>query len=112
MFIITELFGFAILYFTYRGVFTLLTAFLVVILMLGLSFHVLVRKPDGTSIRMACFTVAVWMAALFAANLFLEFRNWFATLAGGLLFLVCAATAGFSTYTLLRRPPEMDVDDD
>ena len=112
MFVFTEILGFTILYFTYRGVFGLLTAFFVVILMLGLSYHVMVRKPDGVSIRMACFTVAVWIAALFAANLFFEFRNWLSTLAGGILFIVCTVVASFSTYSLLRRPPEMDIGDD
>src|SRR3546814_11264789 len=76
MFLVTQILGGVILYFTYRGVFDLLTAFITVILMVGLQFHVMVRKPDGTSIRMACFTSALWMAALLSGRLFLEFRGW------------------------------------
>src|SRR3546814_1377861 len=48
MFLVTQILGGVILYFTYRGVFDLLTAFITVILMFGLQFHVMVRKPDGT----------------------------------------------------------------
>src|SRR3546814_16546697 len=51
MFLVTQILGGVILYFTYRGVFDLLTAFITVLLMVGLQFHVMVRKPDGTSIR-------------------------------------------------------------
>lgn len=44
MFLVTEIIGVLILFFTYKGVFDLVMAFLTVILMLGLSFHVLVRR--------------------------------------------------------------------
>jgi hypothetical protein len=111
MFLVTQLLGGVILYFTYRGVFDLLTAFITVILMIGLQFHVLVRKPDGTSIRMACFTTALWMAALFAARLFLEFRGWSVSIAAMFVFIVTAGAAAVSSYALLRRPLDMDVEE-
>lgn len=111
MFLVAEAIGAAILYFTYRGIFDLYTAFFTVLIMLGLSFHVMVRKPDGTSIRMACFTASLWLAALFSARLFLEFRGWATSIAALLLFVVLAGAAGFSTYALLRRPLDLDVED-
>lgn len=111
MFLVTQMLGAVILYLTYRGVFDLLTAFITVVLMLGLSFHVMVRKPDGTSIRMSCFTTALWMAALFSARLFLEFRGWAISLTALAVFLVTAIAAGASTYALLRRPLDMDVEE-
>src|SRR3546814_9952550 len=91
--------------------FDLLTAFITVILMVGLQFHVMVRKPDGTSIRMACFTSALWMAALLSGRLFLEFRGWSVSLAAFVVFLITAGAAGASTYALLRRPLDMYVEE-
>lgn len=111
MFLVTQILGGVILYFTYRGVFDLLTAFITVILMVGLQLHVTVRKPDGTSIRMACFTSALWMAALLSGRLFLEFRGWSVSLAAFVVFLITAGAAGASTYALLRRPLDMDVEE-
>src|SRR3546814_4331535 len=102
MFLVTQILGGVILYFTYRGVFDLLTAFITVILMVGLQFHVMVRKPDGTSIRMACFTSALWMAALLSGRLLLEFRGWSVSLAAFVVFLITAGAAGETTYALLR----------
>lgn len=109
MFLMAEMLGAAILYFTYRGVFDLLTAFLTVVVMLALSYHVMVRKPDGTSIRMACFTFALWIAAFFFANLFFDLRNFWITLGAGVLLLLTAGAAAFSTYGLIRRPTDLDL---
>ena len=111
MFIVTQMLGAVVLYLTYRGVFDLGTAFFTVVLMLGLSFHVMVRKPDGTSIRMACFTTALWMAALFSARLFFEFRGWAVSITALAIFLVTAGAASASTFALLRRPLDMDVEE-
>lgn len=110
MFIAAEAICAAILYFTYRGVFDIYTAFVTVILMLALSFHVMVRKPDSTSIRMACFTTSLWLAALFSARLFLEFRGIGTSAVALIIFLISAGAAGASTYALLQRPLELDVE--
>src|SRR3546814_20725769 len=77
--------------------------------MVGLQFHVMVRKPDGTSIRMACFTSALWMAALLSGRLFLAFRGWSVSLAAFVVFLITAGADGASTYALLRRPLDMVI---
>lgn len=109
MFLVAEILGAIILYLTHRGVFDLVTAFFTVVIMLGLSYHVMVRKPDGTSIRMACFTAALWLASLFFANLFLEFRSTLITLGAALLFIATTIAAGFSTYALIQRPTDVDL---
>lgn len=111
MFIVTEILGALFLFFAYRGIFDLITAFLVVVLMLGLSFHVMVRKPDNTSIRMACFTTALWMASVVAGRLFFEFRGWAITLAALIVFILAFAAAALSTYALIQRPTELDLKD-
>ncbi len=110
MFVVTQLLGAALLYFTYRGVFDLITASATVVLMLALSFHVMVRKPDATSIRMACFTAALWMAALLSARLFLEFRGFFVCLSSLIVFLITGGAAFFATLSLIREPTALDLD--
>lgn len=110
MFLVTEIIGVLILFFTYKGVFDLVMAFLTVILMLGLSFHVLVRRPDGTSIRMACFTTALWYFAVGSGKLFLEFRGWQITSGAFIFCLLALLAAGFSTYALIQRPTDLDLE--
>lgn len=112
MFVVTQLIGAAILYFTYRGVFDLFTAGMTVILMLALSFHVMVRKPDTTGIRMACFTAALWMATLLSGRLFFEFRGIGTSIASLIVFLVVGAAAAAGTWSVIRYPTLDGIGDD
>ncbi|AXK44071.1 hypothetical protein [Erythrobacter aureus] len=112
MFVVAQLIGAAILYFTYRGVFDLFTAFVDVVLMLALSYHVMVRKPDATGIRMACFTAALWMATLLSGRLFFEFRGIGTSLASLFVFLVVGGAAAVGTWSVVRYPSLEGIGDD
>lgn len=113
VFLVALGFGFLLLFLTWKGLFGLGFAFLVVLAMLGLSFHVMARdpRPDGTSVRMACFATALWYASFFAGKLFLEFRSVTVTLVSGLAFLLIATVAGFATWSVIERPLDYDVDE-
>lgn len=110
MFGLIQAIGFAILYFTYRGVFDLITAGLAVCIMLALSFHVIARKADSISTRVACFTAALWFAGFLAGRLFFEFRDWGTTLIAAIFCFICVAPAVVSTIGLATRPADMDID--
>lgn len=113
VFLVAQALGFLMLFLTWKGVFGLGFAFLVVVAMLGLSFHVLARdpKPDGTSVRMACFATMLWYASFFAGKLFLEFRSLTITTASGIGFLLIATVAAFATWSVIQRPLDYDVEE-
>lgn len=113
LFIVAEAIGFLALYLTWKGVFGLGFAFLVVIVMLALSFHVLARdpKPDGTSVRMACFATMLWYATLLAGKLTLEFRSVMITLTAACAMLLVGTIAAFATWSVIQRPLDYDVEE-
>lgn len=114
MFIVLEAINGLLLYGTYRGVFGLIPGFLFVSVMLALSFHVMARqpRPDATSVRMACFSAALWDAFILSGKLFLEFRSWEITIAAGLFALLAGTIAAFAAWSVLERPLDYDVDEE
>jgi hypothetical protein len=113
MFMVVEILGLLVMAGTYKGIFSLAVAFLCMIVMLALSFHVFARdpRPDSTSIRMASFAGVLWYASVFSGKLFLEFRSWTVTLCAGLFMLLTITVAGFATWSVLERPLDYDVDE-
>lgn len=109
MFIMTELLGGVFLYFAYVGIFDMATSFAIVILMLALSFHVMVRKPDATGIRLACFTTVLWMSSVISGRLAFEFRGWAITLGAFLVFIITISAAALATYAIILRPSSLDL---
>lgn len=106
MFVFVELAAAAILYGTPRGIFALPIGFLSVILMLGLSFHVMARqpRPDGGSVRFACFGAAFWLAAILSLSLVFEFRSWAITAGATLFCLVTTITAIAASWIAWDNP--------
>lgn len=113
MFLVMEIAGGVILFGTWKGVFSISIAFLAMLVMLTLSFHVLARnpRPDSTSIRMACFAAAFGYGAILAINLVFEFRNWTTTICAGLFGIATLITAIAATWSVLERPAEVDFED-
>lgn len=113
LFLVAEAIGFLGLYLTWRGVFDLVFAAMLVVVMLTLSFHVLARqpRPDGTSVRMACFAAMLWYATLLSAKLAMEFRSATVTAVASLAFLLVGAVAAFASWSVLERPLDYDVEE-
>jgi uncharacterized protein involved in response to NO len=113
IFIMAEIIGLLFMLATWKGIFGLVPSFLAVLVMIALSFHVLARepKPDGTSIRMASFSAMLWYASILCGKLMLENRGWATNLGAGAMLLITAAIAVFSTWSVLERPLDYDVDE-
>lgn len=113
MFVVVEILGLLVMAGAYKGIFSLTVAFLCVIVMLALSFHVFARdpRPDSTSIRMASFAGVLWYATVFSGKLLLEFRSWSVTLCAGIFMILALTVAGFATWSVLERPLDYDVEE-
>lgn len=113
IFFIGELLGVLLLGAFAKGLIGIVPAFLVVVTMLALSFHVLARgdRPDGTSIRMASFAAVLWYASILGGKLVFEFRGAMVTTIALLFTLFCVVLAGFATWSVLERPLDYDVDE-
>ncbi|QAY80485.1 hypothetical protein [Sphingosinicella sp. BN140058] len=111
LFVFCELAGVLILWLTHRGVFSLPLAAFTTLTMLLLSFHVMVRKPDAENIRLACLTMALWLASAFAVTLAFDGRGFLVTLGAAAFALLVGAAAAFMTYDLAQRPPFVDLED-
>lgn len=117
MFAMVELLGLILMFAAWKNIFQvsslagIIMAFFFMITMLGLSFHVMARKPrpDSTSIRMACFASVLWYGVILSAKLALEGRAWPITIAALLFTCAVAITASFATWAVLARPLEFDV---
>jgi hypothetical protein len=112
-FIFAEAVGLFGLYLTWKGVFGLGFAFLLVLVMLALSFHVMARNPraDATSTMMGCFSAMLWYMAFLAGKIFLEFRGWTITLAAFAFMAIVGAVAIASTWSVIERPTDYDVEE-
>ena len=113
MFAIAELLGFGILYLTWKSIFSLFAAALIVLTMLALSFHVMARdpKPDSTSIRMACFAAILFYGSILSGSLFFEFRSFWITTGSGLFCLITGVIGAFAAVSVLERPLDYDVEE-
>jgi hypothetical protein len=113
LFLVSQGLGFLALYLTWKGLFGLGFAFMVVVTMLALSFHVLARdpRPDGTSVRMACFATMLWYGTFLSGKLLLEFRGVMITVAALIAMLLLGTIAAFATWSVIERPLDYDVDE-
>lgn len=113
IFLIAEVLGMLLLGAFAKGLIGILPAGLVVVVMLALSFHVLARgdRPDGTSIRMACFAAVLWYASILGGKLVFEFRDGMTTTGAVFFTLFTLVLAGFATWSVLERPLDYDVDE-
>jgi hypothetical protein len=112
-FVIAEILGALLVGGFAFGLIGIVPAFLVMIGMLALSFHVMARdpRPDGTSIRMACFATALWYATILGGTLFLEMRAWPITIAALLFTLFTGVLTAFAVWSIIERPLDYDVDE-
>ena len=113
IFIIAEIIGALLLGGFAYGIIGTIPAFLVIIGMLALSFHVMARdpRPDGTSIRMASFATALWYATILGGTLFLEMRAWPITLGAGLFTVFTGVLTAFAAWSIVERPLDYDVEE-
>lgn len=112
IFLMAELFGALMLFGFAKGIIGIAPAFVAMVIMLALSFHVLARrdKPDGTSIRMASFAAVLGYAAIFGAKLTAEYRGILITISAALFTLFCICLAGFAAWSVVERPLDIDVE--
>ncbi len=113
LFIVAQALGFFGLYLTWRGVFDLGFAFMLVVTMLGLSFHVMARdpRPDATSVRIACFATMLWYATFLSAKLLFEYRSLAISVMAGLFMVFVGSIAAFATWSVVTRPLQYDVEE-
>lgn len=113
IFIIAEILGALFIGGFAFGLIGIVPAFLVMLGMLALSFHVMARnpKPDGTSIRMACFATALWYGTILGGTLVLEMRAWPITISALFFTIFTAVLTIFAVWSIIKRPLDYDVDE-
>ena len=113
IFFIAEIIGALLLGAFAYGLIGIVPGFLVLVGMLALSFHAMARnpRPDGTSIRMACFATALWYATILGGTLFLEMRAWPITLGAFLFTTFTGVLTAFAVWSIIERPLDYDVEE-
>lgn len=111
IFAMAEAFGLAFFWAASKGIIGLAPAFLAMLVMLANAYHVLVRKPGGSGIRMASFVAALCYFAILSGKLFFEFRGMGITFGALTAMLITSAAAGIGIVALIREPVMGDYDD-
>ena len=113
VFAVAEIVGLLSLLGAWKGVFGLPVAFLAMLVMLALSFHVLARdpRPDGTSVRMASFAAMCAYGSILCGKLALEWRGVLITTLAVLLGMLLASVAAATVLAVTERPLRYDVEE-